>query len=110
MDQVKFFKSCLPQILLGPFLNTLTHMLLFTQQNSSSRLSFLLIFYSAKLDTLSTVILSIRNTASKVPKYGVFSGPYSVRMRENSAQMALHSKEFLELGKLPLMNKQKCLH
>ena len=25
MDQVKFFKGCLPQILLGPFLNTLTH-------------------------------------------------------------------------------------
>ena len=23
MDQVKFFKDCLPQILLGPFLNTL---------------------------------------------------------------------------------------
>ena len=26
MDQVKFFKGCLPQILLGPFLNTLSHM------------------------------------------------------------------------------------
>ena len=25
MDQVKFFKGCLPQILLGPFLNTLAH-------------------------------------------------------------------------------------
>ena len=25
MDQVKFFKRCLPQILLGPFLNILTH-------------------------------------------------------------------------------------
>ena len=24
MDQVKFLKGCLPQILLGPFLNTLT--------------------------------------------------------------------------------------
>ena len=24
MDQVEFFKGCLPQILLGPFLNTLT--------------------------------------------------------------------------------------
>ena len=24
MDQVKFFKGCLPQILLGPFLNTST--------------------------------------------------------------------------------------
>ena len=24
--QFKFFKSCLPQVLLGPFLNTLTHM------------------------------------------------------------------------------------
>ena len=26
MDQVKFFKGCLPQILLGPFLNTLSHL------------------------------------------------------------------------------------
>ena len=26
MDQVTFFKGCLPQILLGPFLNTLAHM------------------------------------------------------------------------------------
>ena len=26
----KFFKGCLPQILLGPFLNTWTHLLLFT--------------------------------------------------------------------------------
>ena len=26
MDQVKFFKGCLPQILLSPFLNTLTQM------------------------------------------------------------------------------------
>ena len=27
MDQVKFFKGCLPQVLLGPFLNTLSHLL-----------------------------------------------------------------------------------
>ena len=26
MDQVDFFKGCLSQILLGPFLNTLTHL------------------------------------------------------------------------------------
>ena len=26
MEQVKFFKGCLPQVLLGPFLNTLPHM------------------------------------------------------------------------------------
>ena len=28
MNQVKSFKGCLPQIPLGPFLNTLTHMFL----------------------------------------------------------------------------------
>ena len=27
MDQVKFFKGCLPQILLGPFLKTLSQLL-----------------------------------------------------------------------------------
>ena len=26
MDQKNFFKGCLPQILFGPFLNTLSHM------------------------------------------------------------------------------------
>ena len=26
MDQAKFFKGCLPQVLLGPFLNTLLQM------------------------------------------------------------------------------------
>ena len=26
MDQLKFFKDCLPQILLGPFLNTLSQL------------------------------------------------------------------------------------
>ena len=25
----KFFKGCIPQVLLGPFLNTLTHLLVF---------------------------------------------------------------------------------
>ena len=25
MDQIKFFESCFPQILLGPFLNTFSH-------------------------------------------------------------------------------------
>ena len=34
IDQIKFIKVCLPQILLGPFLNTLTH---FTFSNSSRR-------------------------------------------------------------------------
>ena len=27
MDQVKFFKGCFPQILFGPFWNTLSHMI-----------------------------------------------------------------------------------
>ena len=35
MAQVQFFKGCLPQILLGPFLNTLTH--LCVSQLSSKR-------------------------------------------------------------------------
>ena len=33
IDEVKFFKGCLPQILLGPFLNTWTQM----RQNSYSK-------------------------------------------------------------------------
>ena len=31
MDQVKFFKGCLPQILLGLFLNTLSHVLILVE-------------------------------------------------------------------------------
>ena len=33
MDQVKFFKGCLPQMLLGPFLNTLSHLKLHEKYN-----------------------------------------------------------------------------
>ena len=31
MDQPKFFKGCFPQILLGPFLNTLFHLSIFSE-------------------------------------------------------------------------------
>ena len=31
----KFFKGCLPQILLGPFLNTLSHLLLMLLKNKA---------------------------------------------------------------------------
>ena len=34
MDQVKFKKGCLPQVLLGPFLNTLTHLYWFGELSS----------------------------------------------------------------------------
>ena len=37
IDQARFFKGCLPQMLLGPFLNTLTHM--FTVSNKDSERS-----------------------------------------------------------------------
>ena len=33
MDQTRFFKGCLPQILLGPFLNTWTQLLIIYQSN-----------------------------------------------------------------------------
>ena len=36
MDQVKFFKRCLPQILLGPFSNTLTRLYWFEKLSSSN--------------------------------------------------------------------------
>ena len=32
IDQVNFFNGCLSQILIGPFLNSLTHMLVFLRQ------------------------------------------------------------------------------
>ena len=35
MDQVKFFKGCLSQVLLGPFLNTLTHVGVVNPLNAS---------------------------------------------------------------------------
>ena len=36
MDLMKFFKGCLPQILLDPFLNTLPYMYLSSQRKCSS--------------------------------------------------------------------------
>ena len=38
MDQVKFFKGCLSQILLGPFLNTMFHVLIISTLNSTEML------------------------------------------------------------------------
>ena len=39
MDQVKFYKGCLPHILLGPVLNPLTHLLLSLWKNYHSNTS-----------------------------------------------------------------------
>ena len=36
----KFFKSCLPQILLGPFLNTFTHMITSSSYDPNSKIKF----------------------------------------------------------------------
>ena len=41
MDQVKLFKGCLPQILLGPFLNTLCQMSLTATIMASGQLATL---------------------------------------------------------------------
>ena len=38
MDQVKFFEGCLPQILLGPFLNILTHLRLDKEERGATRI------------------------------------------------------------------------
>ena len=50
MDQVKFFKGCLPQILRGPFLNNLTHLLLFWDIiKSGDRITLLTHFMPLKI-------------------------------------------------------------
>ena len=36
MNQVNFFKGSLPQISLGPFLNTLTHIIVFDKYNNDN--------------------------------------------------------------------------
>ena len=38
-DQVKIFKGCFPQILLGPFLNTLTHMIFLLHMHFSLQIN-----------------------------------------------------------------------
>ena len=48
MDQVKFFKSCLPQVLLGLFLNILTHI-----KNSMVTI----VFHVVKLDPILNLTL-----------------------------------------------------
>ena len=59
MDQVKFFKGCLPQILLGPFLNTLSHFGIVIPINIKVHLNLIyfekekdLVPYSVKTHTL----------------------------------------------------------
>ena len=42
-DHFKFFKGCLPQILLGPFLNTLTHL--------AKAITWVAFYYSALAET-----------------------------------------------------------
>ena len=69
----KFFKGCLPQNLLSPLLNTLSHM-------------FLHCLFTSK--GLPCSIL-VSNTVWKVSVFGVFLVrifPYSVRMLENTDQ------------------------
>ena len=63
MDQVKFFKACLPQILLGPFLNTLSHISCYETLEGYLVIGF-------HLPSLKIL------TALKMSKYRVFSGPY----------------------------------
>ena len=48
----KFFKGCLPQVLLGPFLNTLTHIVI---KVSVSILIFLQYFYFRRLNPLCSL-------------------------------------------------------
>ena len=38
MDLVTFFKGCLPQILLGPLLNTLSHLMITDQMEPNRHL------------------------------------------------------------------------
>ena len=61
MYQVKIFKGCLPQILLGPLLNTLTH--LYVRQNQS--------FKRAKVITL----LEMTENSQK-PKQSIYFSEY----------------------------------
>ena len=44
MDQVKFFKGCLPQILFGPFLNTLSHLFWSSSFLIKTSISLMIIF------------------------------------------------------------------
>ena len=62
MDQVKFFKICLPQILLGPFLNTLSHMqpLVFEHFYSNDHNAFLEDYSITLIDKTDGSDLTIR--------------------------------------------------
>ena len=48
MDQVKFFKGCLPQILLGLFLNTLSHLTKYYTIQKGFCLKFFFFMFLAK--------------------------------------------------------------
>ena len=55
MDQVKFFKSCLPESLLGPFLNTLSHMPLKLNLVFQTFVTLLLFYLTSQQHSKSTL-------------------------------------------------------
>ena len=69
MDQVKLFKGCLPQILIGPFLNTLSQMIL-TLEWALTEDHFLFKWATVKLTTIADrIIHSIDYNKKKASQY-----------------------------------------
>ena len=79
----KFFKGCLPQILLGPFLNTLTHLFL----NFIILMAFL----------LQTYIRNIINWVSKLFLRSMYLELWLQLIQKNLPKMFLQS-EFPEVS------------
>ena len=106
MDQVKFFKGCLPQILLGPFLNTLSHirvvfiilwhqtLMFLTDTKRKWTIKFLLLQISSWLPL--KVDQEIANVFSKNDKYFTqwlsaadIKFPYTVEVCQTSGNCSL---------------------
>ena len=100
----KFFKGCLPQILLGPFLNTLSQMLILTilsfriLSNTRSRITSLIKFLRQLLLQLNNLNKTFRTTGLKqtgLIKIQIYSATYIVYIYDLSTDWALVKGEIL---------------
>ena len=89
MDQVKLFKGCLPQTLLGPFLDTLTQMKI-------------MLFYSKILVNVDywSIRLKMGSYTSKLKIYDVYS-PYQIKCR-TTLMSSLYKKAMISSLKIPV--------
>ena len=108
MDQVKFFKDCLPQILLGPFLNTLTHVRQVFKNGPRKfcgiqPLKIEVIWYVLKLQWKETTMIRAERYSNKIETY-IWLGALSTHKSYNSFFPEFKILFYKYIFRRPLLN------